>query len=135
MRIHRGGMVAVEVSSVRRLDPFEFRWPDAVEAFEGGWAYTVVINGARRKVKHGLGARVVYGRPRVHTVTWIDGEVQVEGVEADDYPVSQALLSRLRRAGRAFAMTGNRSPMAMRTSRSWITGGRSTLATAPPALP
>lgn len=42
------------------------------------------------RARHGLGAREVYGRIRVHTVTWIDGEVQVEGVEADDYPVSQA---------------------------------------------
>jgi uncharacterized HhH-GPD family protein len=40
---------------------------------------------------------------RVHTVTWLDGEVQVEGVEADDYPTSHALLSRIRRPGRALA--------------------------------
>jgi uncharacterized HhH-GPD family protein len=41
----------------------------------------------------------------VHTVTWINAEVQVEGVEADDYPASQALVSRLRRPGRATART------------------------------
>jgi hypothetical protein len=34
------------------------------------------------------------------TVTWLDGAVQVEGVEADDYPTSQALLSLLRNDGK-----------------------------------
>jgi len=33
----------------------------------------------------------MYGRWRVHTVTWLDREVQVEGVEAGDYPASRAL--------------------------------------------
>src|SRR5205085_8101883 len=36
---------------------------------------------------------------------WLDGYVQVGGVEADDYPTSAALLSRLRRAGRATVRT------------------------------
>lgn len=40
----------------------------------------------------------MYGRWRVHTVTWLDREVQVEGVEADDYPVSRALISQLKHA-------------------------------------
>lgn len=38
----------------------------------------------------------MYGRWRVHTVTWLDGAVEVEGVEADDYSATQALLSVLR---------------------------------------
>jgi uncharacterized HhH-GPD family protein len=38
----------------------------------------------------------VYGRWRVHTVTWLDREVLVEGVEADDYPVTRGLLSQLK---------------------------------------
>jgi hypothetical protein len=93
-------MPDVKVSHVNHLGPFEFRWPEGREAFEGGWAYTAEIGGARHAIRHGLGAREVYGRIRVHTVTWIGGEVQVEGVEADDYPVTQSLLSR-RHAGRA----------------------------------
>ncbi|HLI38178.1 MAG TPA: hypothetical protein VKV80_12690 [Streptosporangiaceae bacterium] len=60
--------------------------------------------------RHGLGAREVFGRLRVHTVTWIDGQVQVEGVEADDYPASRALISRLRRPGRATARTWEEVP-------------------------
>lgn len=76
----------------------------------GGWTYTAFIDGRRHSVRHGIGSRDVYGRLRVHTVTWLDGEVQVEGVEADDYPTSQALVSRLRRAGRAMARTWSDIP-------------------------
>jgi uncharacterized HhH-GPD family protein len=46
----------------------------------------------------------------VHTVTWIAGEVQVEGAEADDYPSSQALISRLRQPGRATVRTWDEIP-------------------------
>jgi uncharacterized HhH-GPD family protein len=95
----------IRVSGVSRLEPFDFRWPEETEAFEGGWTYTAEIGGIRHAVRHGVGVRKAYGRIRVHTVTWIAGEVQVEGVEADDYPVSQSLLSRLRRPGRSPART------------------------------
>ncbi len=94
-------MIEVKVTSSRKLPPFKFRWPDGYEDFEAGWEYEFAIEGQRHRVRHGLGAREVYGRLRVHTVTWLDGDVQVEGVESDDYPVTLALLSRLRRPGRA----------------------------------
>jgi hypothetical protein len=103
-------MPDVKVSNVSHLGPFEFRWPEGMEAFESGWAYTAEIGGARHAIRHGLGAREVYGRIRVYTVTWIGGEVQVEGAEADDYPLSQWLLSRLRRAGRPLASTMDQVP-------------------------
>jgi hypothetical protein len=93
----------IEILDVEKIEPFDFRWPEGVESFEGGWSFRVRADGKIHRARHGLGSREVYGRIRVHTVTWIDGEVQVEGVEADDYPVSQALISRLRRHGRAFA--------------------------------
>lgn len=98
-------MRRVELGSIAKLGPFSFRWPDGTEDFEAGWKCTVNIDGRTHQVKHGLGAREVYGRVRVHTVTWLDGEVQVEGVESDDYPSNQTLISRLRRAGRAAART------------------------------
>jgi hypothetical protein len=44
-------------------------------------------------------------------VTWLDGQVQVEGVEADDYPVSQALVSRLRRLDRKTARKREEVPV------------------------
>lgn len=100
----------IEISAVEEIGPFEFRWPNGVEKFETGWTARAVIGGKPHKVRHGLGVRTVYGRERVHTVTWLDGTVQVEGVEADDYPVSQALISQLRRAGRATARTPDQVP-------------------------
>ncbi len=90
-------MIDVVITVTERLGPFGFRWPTNVEPFEEGWECQVTIDGVRHIVRHGIGRREVYGRPRVHTVTWLDRNVQVEGVEADDYPTSQALISRLRR--------------------------------------
>jgi uncharacterized HhH-GPD family protein len=100
----------IELSEVKPLGPFEFRWPNGIESFEGGWSYQASIAGARHAGRHGIGAREVFGRVRLHTVTWVGGEVQVEGVEADDYPSSQALISRLRRPGRATARTWEQVP-------------------------
>ena len=98
-------MGIVELVAVKGLEPFDFRWPEGTESFETGWAFQCADRaaGGHCAPRH----RSAYGlRPaRVHTVTWINGEVQVEGVEADDYPVSQALISRLRRPGRGFAKT------------------------------
>jgi hypothetical protein len=54
----------------------------------------------------------VFGRWRVHTVTWLDGEVQVEGVEADGYPAIQALLSRRRNPDRTLIRLGDEMPAA-----------------------
>jgi hypothetical protein len=101
----------IEILAVEKLGPFDFRWPEATESFETGWSFEVHANGRRHAARHGLGAREVYGRLRIHTVTWIDGEVQVEGVEADDYPASQALISRLRRPGRATVRTREEVPI------------------------
>jgi hypothetical protein len=100
----------VEISDVTRLEPFEFHWPKGTEAFEGGWAYNAEIGGTSHIVRHWLGARLAYGRLRVHTVTWVDAEILAYGIEADDYPVSQALLSRVRHSGRAIARTLDQVP-------------------------
>jgi uncharacterized HhH-GPD family protein len=84
------------ITDVAELAAFSFFWPHGPEEFESGWLFALVVDGASHEVRHGLGNRVVYGRRRVHTVTWLDGAVQVEGVEADDYPTTRALLSLLR---------------------------------------
>jgi uncharacterized HhH-GPD family protein len=93
--------LAAEVTGIRQLPPFSFRWPEGEEHFEGGWDYGLTVTGVRHRARHGLGGREVYGRQRVHTVTWLDGAVQVEGVEADDYPTTRALLSVLRHGTKA----------------------------------
>ena len=90
--------LAVRIIGVQQLLPFSYKWPVAVEEFEGGWEFLVDIAGDQFTIRHGLGTRHVYDRERVHTVTWLDGQVQVEGVEADDYPSTQSLISVLRQA-------------------------------------
>jgi endonuclease-3 len=100
----------IRVSDVSRLEPFEIHWPDGLEPFEGGWSYTAETDGVRQAIRHGVGVRRAFGRVRVRTVTWIGTDDQVEGVEADDYPVSRSLLSRLRRSGRALARTPDEVP-------------------------
>lgn len=106
----RSTIPGISVGVVRPLDPFSYRWPDEVEEFEAGWEAEVTLDGRAHRLRHGLGSRVVYGRERVHTVTWLHGEVQVEGVEADDYPTSQALVSRIRKPGRSTAKTPEEVP-------------------------
>ena len=103
-------MADVELVAVKKLEPFDSRWPKKIEWFERGWSFDVRIAEPRFSGRHGIAASEVYGRMRVHTVTWIAGEVQVEGVETDDYPSSQALISRLRRADRAKAQTWEQIP-------------------------
>jgi uncharacterized HhH-GPD family protein len=99
-----------DVSATRQLEPFTFKWPVGVEHFESGWEYQLTIAGHRHRVRHGLGGREVYGRWRVHTVTWLDGDVQVEGVEADDYPATLSLLSRLRNPDKTLIRPGEEVP-------------------------
>ena len=103
-------MPGLSISDVSRLPPFEYRWPQGLEVFEGGWACAAEAGGRRHAIRHAIGARRAFGRTRVRTVTWIGGEAQVEGVEADDYPVSQSLLSRLRSSGRVLARTPDQVP-------------------------
>jgi hypothetical protein len=88
-------------TEIRLLDEapageFEWRWPSGdVEKFERSWLGRIRANGADLDFRHALGRRDVYGRSRVHSVTWRNGAPMVEGVEADDFSSSQALLSRL----------------------------------------
>jgi hypothetical protein len=117
----------VELVAVKELGPFDFRWPNGIESFERGWSFEARIADARFSGSHSIGAREVYGRERAHTVTWIGGEVEVEGVEADDYPSSQALISRLRRPGRRLPTRGIRSRRVTRALTSLSTAVRSRL--------
>lgn len=43
-------MPEAEISGVQPLPPFTFRWPDAVEHFEGGWDYYLDLAGSRHRV-------------------------------------------------------------------------------------
>jgi hypothetical protein len=89
----------VELANVVPSGSFSYRWPENWEEFGSGWDCIAQLDAGRFKIRHGIGGRVVYGRARVHTVTFVDGEPRVEGVAADDYERSHALLSVLRVPG------------------------------------
>lgn len=124
-----------EITDQEQLGPFKFRWPDGYEDFEGGWDFQLNVGGARHPGRHGIGARPVYGRWRVHTVTWLDREVQVEGVEVDDYPASRALISQLKHADKTVAEAWPTCRRGMRASSWSSTGRRSMPSTRPTASP
>ena len=71
--------LSIELTDVEELGPFTFRWPEGQESFERGWAGIVRTADGESRFRHGLGARTVYGRPRVHSVTWLGGQPMVEG--------------------------------------------------------
>jgi uncharacterized HhH-GPD family protein len=83
------------------IGPFTFRWPAGTEDFDCGWDLTVDDAGRRHRVRHGLGARQVYGSRRRHSVTFVDDWAAAEGVAPDDYETSGCLISPLKdHAGR-----------------------------------
>jgi uncharacterized HhH-GPD family protein len=86
----------IDIDEVLELEPFDFRWPEGIEQFDHGWNYKASIGGTSFRVRHGIGGREVYGKFRVHSVTWLDAQPMVEGVAPDDYAASGALLSTLR---------------------------------------
>jgi hypothetical protein len=101
----------VNVDDVSELRPFAFPWPEGVEHFDRGWDYTATIGSTSFRARHGIGGREVYGRYRVHSVTWLDGQPMVEGVAADDYAESGSLLSTLRIEGRTHVRDWSELPI------------------------
>lgn len=83
----------VELVNVEPLGSFPYRWPHVVETFDRGWDIVAGVDGETVQARHGLGEREVYGRRRVHSVTFLRGKPVVEGVAADDHASSGALLS------------------------------------------
>ena len=86
----------VRLERVGASGPFDFRWPATVEHFTTGWDGVVRSGGRRSLFRHGVGERTAYGRPRVHTVTFLDGQAVVEGVATDDFERTRCLLSLLK---------------------------------------
>ncbi len=78
------------------LGSFSWRWPLEVESFTRGWVAVAEVDGLELHIRHGIGNRDVFGRRRIHSVTWVEGRPTVEGVEADDYSRSKALLSLIK---------------------------------------
>lgn len=107
-------MINLTLSGVTETGPFEYRWPHEIERFDGGWEGEAIARGRRVRFRHGVGIRIAYGRPRVRTVTWLGGQPTAEGVEADDYPASRGLISRIRRADNKLARAVEEIPEALR---------------------
>jgi uncharacterized HhH-GPD family protein len=91
-------LASLTLSNSHPIDAFSWRWPDGVEEFERGWAFDATTNGVSIHLRHGLGRRDVFGRNRVHSVTWVENAPTVEGAEAEDYAGSRALISVIKRA-------------------------------------
>ena len=83
-------------TAVDKLGSFSWRWPEKTEHFERGYAALVRFEGGEFRIRHGISRRTVYGRPRLHSVTWVENRPTVEGVEADDFAHSRSLLSLIK---------------------------------------
>lgn len=90
----------VAILSTTPTGPFRWRWPTDAEEFARGWDLVVRASGGTYRLRHGIGRRLAYGRYRVRTVTWVQNQPTVEGVEADDYNETGGLISVLRLGGR-----------------------------------
>ena len=96
--------------SASALGAFSWRWPEETEHFERGYAALMQFEGRAFRIRHGVGRRTVYGRPRLHSVTWVEGNPTVEGVEADDFTRSQSLLSLIKVTKRHLRPTDSLPP-------------------------
>ena len=94
-----------KILTAKLIGPFEYKWPVNIESFVMGWEGEAEVDGEQISFRHGLGGRFVFGTHRVHTVTWLEGAPMVEGVAADDYSNSRALVSRLKRTDGKMAKT------------------------------
>jgi hypothetical protein len=88
--------VISRLRDVTDLPAFEFRWPEETEQFTRGWQGTARAGSRPLRVEHAVGARDVYGRHRVHTVTFVNGQPSIEVVAADDFERSKSLLSLIK---------------------------------------
>jgi len=104
----------VQLRDIQSLEPFDFRWPEAIERFERGWEFVAETHEESLRVRHGLGTRIAFGRPRIRSVTWVNGAVAVEGAEADDYEASRSLVSVIKGADRKMARRLDEVPVDIR---------------------
>jgi uncharacterized HhH-GPD family protein len=78
------------------IGPFSWRWPKTIESYQHGWVAIADVDGTKFHIRHGIGRRDAFGRSRLRSVTWVEGEPLVEGVEADDFDQSGSLLSLIK---------------------------------------
>jgi hypothetical protein len=91
----------IEIATPAQITPFDWKWPSgSIERFERGWEFEARSGGLSHVIRHALTEREAFGRRRVRSVTWVDDQVAVEGVETDAYGADRTLASMLRIKGR-----------------------------------
>ena len=97
--------LSMSISDVKETGIFVYRWPTLREEFFRSWEYKVETPGGKWWIRHGLSYRDVFGKKRVHSVTFVDRAPLVEGAESDDYLDSHALVSVVKTSSRKDART------------------------------
>jgi hypothetical protein len=82
--------------SVSEIGPFSWPWPEGTETYDRGWAAVADVDGIEFRLRHGIARRDTFGRTRLKSVTWVEGEVFAEGTEADDFDQSESLVSLIK---------------------------------------
>jgi uncharacterized HhH-GPD family protein len=100
----------VRLIDVQELGPFSYRWPDGIEQFTSGWQGHAESAEGRVRFRYGIGERIVYGRPRRHSVVWLAGAPVAEGVASDDHAISRCLVSRIKGSDRKVVRDADRLP-------------------------
>jgi len=100
----------IQITELISIRAFDYAWPTDVERFERGWEAEGFAATQRFALGYGLTDRVAYGRARRRGVVWVGGAPMVEGVEADDFKRSGALVSGIRRADNKFARSLDEVP-------------------------
>jgi uncharacterized HhH-GPD family protein len=101
-----GAAIEWKLVSVTAIGQFSWRWPEGSETYQRGWAAIAEMDGEELHIRHGIGTRLAFGRSRIRSVTWVEGEVAVEGVEADDFATSKALMSLIKVTKKHIQPTG-----------------------------
>jgi uncharacterized HhH-GPD family protein len=91
------------LENAQTLREFTYQWPDATETFTHGWDFDAVSSDMRYRVRHAIGQRRVFGRDRVHSVTWVNRVPIVEATETESYPRDRTLAAILKLPSRADA--------------------------------
>ncbi|MFA5064852.1 MAG: hypothetical protein WC566_05215 [Dehalococcoidia bacterium] len=83
-----------DVSSFKKIPPFEYRWPASTEQFEGGYETEKLISGHSYSFKIGFTNREAAGQLRRRIIVWRDNWPLVEFAGSNDY-TSDGLLASI----------------------------------------
>src|SRR5438445_13272096 len=67
----------IRLLKMQALGSFSWRWPKETESFTRGWVAVADVDGLEVHVRHWIGNRNVFGRRRIHALTWMEGRPTV----------------------------------------------------------